>query len=238
VNTKVLTIYEEPNPYAREVGYVKEGETVRLTSRTFGRQIIDYQQSYWYGVKTNNNKTGWVYGYHLGGDKNKMDGLPVDWNAVFFVRPREKMNNSYGEEVISPIFPGTGLILEDTPLKIDPAIQSNTLVTLSKYSKVRYIVDSEEKEKKGFPDWVKVEEMKEGNTGYIPFDTSLPFPISVGVREEYIKENDNFSTYTSPGLSSNIESSMVPHDGFRVFLNDVTKEKSDDSTVWCFLDGL
>jgi hypothetical protein len=160
VNTKVLTIYEEPNPYAREVGYVKEGETVRLTSRTFGRQIIDYQQSHWYGVKTNNNKTGWVYGYHLGGDKNKMDGLPVDWNAVFLVRPREKMNNSYGEEVISPIFPGTGLILEDTPLKIDPAIQSNTLVTLSKYSKVRYIVDSEEKEKKGFPDWVKVEEMK------------------------------------------------------------------------------
>lgn len=60
-----LRIRTKPGLPSRIMGVVSEGERLSVVGRSEEKILIEEAEDYWYKIKLNNGKTGWVFGSYL-----------------------------------------------------------------------------------------------------------------------------------------------------------------------------
>jgi len=65
INDSRVRLRTEPNLNSATLEYLNTGDTVKIIDRSEEKQKIDDMDAYWFQVETEDNETGWVYGWFV-----------------------------------------------------------------------------------------------------------------------------------------------------------------------------
>jgi hypothetical protein len=65
VTAAYARVKTDPSSMAQEVTYLRRGALVEIFARAYGRDVVDEEEGYWYGVRVD-GKSGWIFSGYLG----------------------------------------------------------------------------------------------------------------------------------------------------------------------------